>query len=147
MFIAAFARLDETPGTPAPPPPTTPPTPSSPTTSSTSARSPSAPRSRTGWGPQHISIRDRAGKIAAVAPLYLKSHSQGEYVFDHSWADAYERAGGRYYPKLIAASPFSPVTGPRLLVRQDVDREEGRQLLVSEARSRSASAWASRPSA
>jgi predicted N-acyltransferase len=88
---------------------------------------------RTGWGPQHISIRDRAGKIAAVAPLYLKGHSQGEYVFDHSWADAYERAGGRYYPKLIAASPFSPVTGPRLLVREDVDREEGRRLLVSGA--------------
>jgi uncharacterized protein len=88
---------------------------------------------RTGWGPQHISIRDAAGKIAAVAPLYLKGHSQGEYVFDHSWADAYERAGGRYYPKLIAASPFSPVTGPRLLVREDVDRDEGRQMLVSGA--------------
>jgi predicted N-acyltransferase len=88
---------------------------------------------RTGWGPQHISIRDAAGKIAAVAPLYLKGHSQGEYVFDHSWADAYERAGGRYYPKLIAASPFSPVTGPRLLVREDVDRDEGRRMLVSGA--------------
>jgi predicted N-acyltransferase len=88
---------------------------------------------RTGWGPQHISIRDAAGKIAAVAPLYLKGHSQGEYVFDHSWADAYERAGGRYYPKLIAASPFSPVTGPRLLVREDVGRDEGRRMLVSGA--------------
>ena len=50
-------------------------------------------------------------------PLYLKSHSQGEYIFDHAWADAYERAGGRYYPKLLSAAPFSPVTGPRLLVR------------------------------
>jgi len=88
---------------------------------------------RTGWGPQHIAIRDASGRVAAVAPLYLKGHSQGEYVFDHSWADAYERAGGRYYPKLIAASPFSPVTGPRLLVRQDVDRDEGRGMLVSGA--------------
>lgn len=88
---------------------------------------------RTGWAPQHLAVRDEAGAIAAVAPLYLKSHSQGEYVFDHSWADAYERAGGRYYPKLIAASPFSPVTGPRLLVRAGVDEDEGRRLLLSGA--------------
>ena len=66
-------------------------------------------------------------------PLYLKSHSQGEYVFDHSWADAYERAGGQYYPKLIAASPFSPVTGPRLLVRPDIDLAHGRRMLLSGA--------------
>ena len=88
---------------------------------------------RTGWAPQHLAIRDEAGRVAAVAPLYLKSHSQGEYIFDHSWADAYERAGGRYYPKLLCASPFSPVTGPRLLVRQDVDRDEGRRMLLSGA--------------
>jgi hypothetical protein len=88
---------------------------------------------RTGWAPQHLAVRDATGKIAAVAPLYLKSHSQGEYVFDHSWADAYERAGGRYYPKLVAASPFSPVTGPRLLVRPDVDRALGRRMLLSGA--------------
>ena len=86
---------------------------------------------RTGWGPHHLVARDGCGEVAAVAPLYLKSHSQGEYVFDHSWADAYERAGGRYYPKLIIASPFSPVTGPRLLVRPDVDRAAGRRLLLS----------------
>jgi predicted N-acyltransferase len=88
---------------------------------------------RTGWAPQHLVVRDEAGAVAAVAPVYLKSHSQGEYVFDHSWADAYERAGGRYYPKLIAASPFSPVTGPRLLVRPDVDRALGQRMLLSGA--------------
>jgi uncharacterized protein len=88
---------------------------------------------RTGWAPQHLAVRDAAGEVAAVAPVYLKSHSQGEYVFDHSWADAYERAGGRYYPKLVSAAPFSPVTGPRLLVRPDVDRDEGRRMLLSGA--------------
>ncbi|HWF77616.1 MAG TPA: GNAT family N-acetyltransferase [Caulobacteraceae bacterium] len=88
---------------------------------------------RTGWAPQHLAVRDEKGQVAAVAPVYLKSHSQGEYVFDHSWADAYERAGGRYYPKLIAAAPFSPVTGPRLLVREDVDRALGRRMLLSGA--------------
>jgi hypothetical protein len=88
---------------------------------------------RTGWASQHLAVRDETGEVAAVAPLYLKSHSQGEYVFDHSWADAYERAGGRYYPKLVIASPFSPVTGPRLLVRPDADRELGRRMLLSGA--------------
>ena len=71
---------------------------------------------RTGWGPRHLSVVDEAGRVAAVMPLYLKSHSQGEYVFDHSWADAYERAGGAYYPKLLCASPFSPVTGPQFFL-------------------------------
>jgi hypothetical protein len=85
---------------------------------------------RAGWGPQHLAVRDDCGGVAAVTPLYLKSHSQGEYIFDHAWADAYERAGGRYYPKLISASPFSPVTGPRLLVRQGVDRNLGRRRLI-----------------
>jgi predicted N-acyltransferase len=88
---------------------------------------------RTGWGPQHLVVRDEFGAIAAVAPMYLKSHSQGEYIFDHAWADAYERAGGRYYPKLIGASPFSPVTGPRLLVRADIDRIRGQQMLLDGA--------------
>lgn len=83
-----------------------------------------------GWTPQHLTVEDEAGQVAAAAPLYLKSHSQGEYVFDWAWADAYERAGGRYYPKLLCASPFSPVTGPRLLVREDVHREAGRKLLL-----------------
>jgi predicted N-acyltransferase len=88
---------------------------------------------RTGWGPRHLAVRDEGGEVAAVAPLYLKSHSQGEYIFDHAWADAYERAGGRYYPKLLCASPFSPVTGPRLLVRPDIDRAEGRRTLLAGA--------------
>jgi uncharacterized protein len=88
---------------------------------------------RTGWAPHHLAIEDRTGAVAAVMPLYLKSHSQGEYVFDHAWADAYERAGGRYYPKLTAAAPFSPVTGPRLLVREDVDQAAGRAALLDGA--------------
>ena len=88
---------------------------------------------RTGWGPRHLSALDEAGRIAAVMPLYLKSHSQGEYVFDHSWADAYERAGGAYYPKLLCASPFSPVTGPRLLVRPGVDVDAARRVLLGGA--------------
>ena len=88
---------------------------------------------RSGWGPRHIAAYDAAGEVAAVMPLYLKSHSQGEYVFDHAWADAYERAGGAYYPKLLSASPFSPVTGPRLLVRPDVDPDAARRVLLSGA--------------
>ena len=85
---------------------------------------------RTGWGPQHLAVEDGRNGVTAVMPLYLKSHSQGEYIFDHAWADAYERAGGRYYPKLVSASPFSPVTGPRLLVKPGADREEGWGLLT-----------------
>lgn len=73
----------------------------------------------TGWSPAPIVIRDADGQLAGALPAYLKSHSQGEYVFDHAWADAYERAGGRYYPKLQIAAPFSPVPGPRLLARDD----------------------------
>jgi len=71
----------------------------------------------TGWSPAPITVRDAAGALVAAAPAYLKSHSQGEYVFDHGWADAWERAGGHYYPKLQVAVPFSPVPGPRLLLR------------------------------
>jgi predicted N-acyltransferase len=70
----------------------------------------------TGWLAQHLVLDGSDGKPAAIMPCYLKSHSQGEYVFDHGWADAYMRAGGRYYPKLQAAVPFTPVPGPRLLV-------------------------------
>jgi hypothetical protein len=88
---------------------------------------------RTGWGPQHLAIEDETGRVGAVMPLYLKSHSQGEYIFDHAWADAYERAGGRYYPKLLSAAPFTPAAGPRLLVRPDIDEEEGRRLLLGGA--------------
>jgi hypothetical protein len=71
----------------------------------------------TGWQAAPIVINGPDGQIAAALPAYVKSHSQGEYVFDHGWADAYSRAGGRYYPKLQIASPFSPVPGPRLLLR------------------------------
>ncbi len=85
---------------------------------------------RTGWGPQHLAVEDEAGRVGAVMPLYLKSHSQGEYIFDHAWADAYERAGGRYYPKLLSAAPFVPATGARMLARPDVDREQAWSLLV-----------------
>jgi predicted N-acyltransferase len=70
---------------------------------------------KTGWAPQHLTLEDDAGAVLGVMPLYLKSHSQGEYVFDHAWANAYERAGGAYYPKLQCAVPFTPVTGPRLM--------------------------------
>jgi len=71
----------------------------------------------TGWSPAPVTVHDPAGRLRAAAPAYLKSHSQGEYVFDHGWADAWERAGGHYYPKLQVAVPFSPVPGPRLLLR------------------------------
>jgi uncharacterized protein len=70
----------------------------------------------TGWLPLHLAVEE-GGEVLAVAPAYVKNHSWGEYVFDHAWADAYERAGGHYYPKLQAAVPFTPVPGRRLLVR------------------------------
>lgn len=70
-----------------------------------------------GWIPRHLVAQTGDGRTLGVVPLYLKSHSYGEYVFDHGWAEAYERAGGQYYPKLQAAVPFTPVPGPRLLVR------------------------------
>ena len=74
---------------------------------------------RSGWLPQHAALRDPAGGLIGCAPMYAKAHSYGEYVFDHGWADAFERAGGRYYPKLQVCAPFSPVPGPRLLLRPD----------------------------
>ena len=77
----------------------------------------------TGWTPRHLIARAPDGTVAGVAPLYAKSHSYGEYVFDWAWADAYARAGGSYYPKLQCAVPFTPVTGPRLLVRPDAPLE------------------------
>jgi predicted N-acyltransferase len=86
---------------------------------------------KTGWLPQHLLVEDAAGRLLAAAPLYLKSHSYGEYVFDWGWADAYERAGGRYYPKLQCAVPFTPVPGPRLLVHPEAP--EGTQAALIEA--------------
>ncbi len=82
----------------------------------------------TGWEPHHLAAR-AGGKLIGVAPLYAKSHSQGEYVFDHNWAHAYENAGGRYYPKLQVAVPFTPVTGRRLLARPGHEREARGALL------------------
>jgi uncharacterized protein len=72
---------------------------------------------RTGWQPRHLLLEDTGGALVGAAPCYVKTHSRGEYVFDHGWADAFERAGGDYYPKLQVAVPFTPVTGPRLLSR------------------------------
>jgi predicted N-acyltransferase len=85
---------------------------------------------RTGWAARHL-LAKLDGRIAGLVPCYLKSHSQGEYVFDRGWADAYERAGGRYYPKLQASVPFTPATGPRILIRDGVDREQIASALAS----------------
>lgn len=75
-----------------------------------------------GWQAHPLVLRDE-GKLLAATPMYVKSHSQGEYIFDHAWAEAYARAGGRYYPKLQAAVPFTPVTGARLLTRDPAMRQ------------------------
>ena len=84
---------------------------------------------RTGWQPRHL-LAEAGGALVGCAPCYLKSHSQGEYVFDHGWAEAFERAGGQYYPKLQVAVPFTPVTGPRLLARPGPHAEQVRGALA-----------------
>jgi hypothetical protein len=86
---------------------------------------------KSGWLPQHVLLEDSGGRLLGAAPAYLKSHSYGEYVFDHGWADAYERAGGRYYPKLQVAAPFTPVPGPRLLVPPGPEQKRHRLALLS----------------
>lgn len=86
-----------------------------------------------GWAGRHLALEDAEGRVIGVMPLWLKGHSQGEYVFDHSWADAYERAGGRYYPKLLGAVPFTPVTGPRFLTHPDADAATVREALLQGA--------------
>ena len=86
---------------------------------------------RTGWSPAYLLVEDSAGSLLAAAPSFLKSHSQGEYVFDQSWAEAYMRAGGRYYPKLQLCAPFTPATGPRLLVAQGPRAEAARGALIA----------------
>lgn len=89
---------------------------------------------RTGWKPRHLVARTADGRIAGILPAYLKSHSNGEYVFDHSWADAFERAGGDYYPKLQTCVPFTPVPGPRLLLPEsDAEQDAGPLLLAAAA--------------
>lgn len=78
----------------------------------------------TGWLPQHVLLETTDGNLIGALPLYLKSHSQGEYVFDYVWADAFQRAGGQYYPKLLCAAPFTPVSGRRFLTGGDVDNSD-----------------------
>src|ERR1700737_4156439 len=85
---------------------------------------------RTGWTPQHPPLADRGSFVTGVVPLYAKTHSYGEYIFDYGWADAYERAGGRYYPKLLSAVPFTPVPGPRLLLHPSAPAEAREHLLA-----------------
>jgi predicted N-acyltransferase len=87
---------------------------------------------RTGWRPLHL-VLEHNGRTEGILPLYLKNHSQGEYVFDHSWADAFTRAGGSYYPKLQASVPFTPATGKRLLIAEDADLDIARQMLLAAA--------------
>ncbi len=86
---------------------------------------------RTGWQPQHLVAEAADGALLGVVPCYLKSHSRGEYVFDRGWAEAYERAGGQYYPKLQVSVPFTPATGRRLLVPPSPDAEQVRTGLTA----------------
>ncbi len=85
---------------------------------------------RTGWQPQHIVAEAADGSVIGVAPCYLKSHSRGEYVFDRGWAEAYQRAGGSYYPKLQVAVPFTPATGRRLLTAPGIETAMAESLLA-----------------
>ncbi len=85
----------------------------------------------TGWAPYHLALEHETDGIVGVVPMYLKNHSQGEYVFDYSWADAFERAGGRYYPKLQVSVPFTPVTGRRLLTKPDCGDDGIEKYLLS----------------
>ena len=86
---------------------------------------------RTGWQPQHLLAEAADGNVLGAVPCYLKSHSRGEYVFDRGWAEAYERAGGDYYPKLQVSVPFTPATGRRLLVRPDAEAGQVRAALAA----------------
>ena len=88
---------------------------------------------KTGWIPRHLTVASSEGGVVAAAPCYLKTHSQGEYVFDYGWADAYTQAGGRYYPKLQISVPFTPVPGPRLLVKPGPRSASDEQILASAA--------------
>jgi len=86
-----------------------------------------------GWTARHLAASDNVGRVIGVVPLYLKDHSYGEYVFDWAWANAYARAGQDYYPKLVAAVPFTPASGPRLLVAPTADRESAASTLIDAA--------------
>ena len=85
----------------------------------------------TGWSGAHVLVENDAGEMVAAAPCYVKTNSMGEYVFDHAWADAYERAGGDYYPKMQVSVPFTPATGNRLLLRDGSQKEAARTALIS----------------
>ncbi len=85
----------------------------------------------TGWFPQHLILKNGNGGVEGIVPAYIKNHSQGEYVFDHSWADAFERAGGEYYPKLQLSVPFTPATGPRFLIANKAKQNITLQALSS----------------
>ena len=87
----------------------------------------------TGWLPQHLLMHDEDGKLTAAMPCYIKSHSMGEFVFDHSWAEAYERAGQDYYPKVLSAVPVSPVPGRRFLVGSGTNADQLQQTLTAAA--------------
>jgi predicted N-acyltransferase len=97
---------------------------------------------RAGWAPAHVLVEAPGRRLIAAAPAYLKAHSQGEYVFDHAWAEAYQRAGGRYYPKLQVAVPFTPVTGRRLLIAPDAP-QGAREALIAGLRAQREAAGAS----
>src|SRR4029077_19894209 len=89
-------------------------------------------RARAGWEPMHLLAKDASGTLVGAVPCYAKSHSRGEYVFDHGWAEAFEHAGGPYYPKLQVSVPFTPATGRRLLVRAGPN-EEAIQASIADA--------------
>src|SRR6266498_3233355 len=88
-------------------------------------------RARAGWQPMHLIAEEARGEVIGAVPCYAKSHSRGEYVFDHGWAEAYERAGGSYYPKVQVSVPFTPATGRRLLVPPGENVDSIRQGLAS----------------
>jgi predicted N-acyltransferase len=92
-----------------------------------------AATARTGWAGRHLLVEDETGAVLAAMPAYMKNHSRGEYVFDQGWAEAFERAGGDYYPKLQVSVPFTPVTGPRLLVRPGPSANTAREALIAGA--------------
>jgi uncharacterized protein len=100
---------------------------------------------KTGWMPEHVIARDAEGRLVGAVPLYRKSHSRGEFVFDFSWANAYAQHGLRYYPKLISAVPFTPVSGPRLLLSPALDAQAARAALIravaEHARGERLSSW------
>ena len=94
-----------------------------------------------GWAPHHLVARDATGALKGALPLYLKFHSQGEYVFDQGWAESFERAGGRYYPKLLTAIPFTPVTGRRILTKTPAIRRALVAGMIEAVRQWGVSSW------